>query len=241
MQFLAVLQPGHLNQTMKPRRRDRFVQKLLDQIQALQFSCAGYDAGLESEAMRLAACMRVLFHKTASSTPLLAHLKMEDVTMLSSDSGHNDYKGYVAIELNLRSQTPVRCRPRLGKEFVPIPFHEWWHKQTVHSFEGRTYSRRDLVLVAANQEGGAHVDTKVKQFYRDLASGTQGISIDGSKLVYLDNQAPFDQSEQQRAENTHLAMLRQFAHEVLVSASHFRWLERLGVQLQQENSASVAI
>src|SRR2546423_1970930 len=197
---------------MKQKRTNRFVQKLLEQIQAIQLSCSGYDAGLDSEAIRLATCMRILFHKTAHSTPLLDHLKMKAVTMLSSDSGHNDFKGYVAIEINLGSPNPVKCRPRLGKQFVPIPFHEWWHQQSVHIFKDRRYTRRDLVLVATNQEGGAHVDAKVEEFYADLASGTQGFSIDGSNLVYPNNKAPHDQSIQQSAKNTHLAMLRQFAH-----------------------------
>jgi hypothetical protein len=202
--------------------RQRYFNELIKQLRFIQTSCAVYDAGLEDEACRLAVALRVLFHKTPRSTPLLAHLKMENSLMLSSSVGHNDWRDYVAMRINLGSATPVSCQPKLGSKFSKLPLHKWWHEQIVHSFEGRAYYRRDLILAAANKDGGAHVD-KLQQFYEDLASGKHGLSFHGKNLIYPKG-APFDQSVEQSSQNTHFAMIRQFAHEVLHSASYFKWL-----------------
>lgn len=205
----------------------RFKQKLSEQLRSIETSCAAYDRGLEHEANRLAVSLRVLFHDTKSSISLMTHLGAKGVTLLSSGVGYNDWKDYVKIVLDLSSPTPIRCSPKLGNKFVQVSFHDWWREQIVHRFKSRDYHRFNLVLSASNQDGGAHVDEKVDQFYENLASGMSVISIDAKNLTFR-NEAPYDQTEQQRAPNAHLAMIRQFAHEVLASATHFRWLSRLG-------------
>lgn len=202
----------------------RFLRKLSEQLSSLKYSCAGYDNGMEHEAIRVAVTLRVLFHNTSHSKSLMAHLKMSSTMMLSSSVGHDDWKDYVGIVINLASATPVLCRPKLGSKFTSVPASKWWGAEPVYKFEGREYFRRNLILAAANQDGGAHVDEKLERFYEDLAKGDQGLGIDGAGLVYA-NGAPYDQSKVQTAPNTHLAMIRQFAHEVLASAAHFRWLQ----------------
>lgn len=203
--------------------RERYIRKLAEQLQFIQTSGAAYDTGLEHEAYRLAVSLRVLFHKSPHSTPLMERLRMENSAILSSATGQSDWRDYVAILLSFGSSTPVSCRPKLGDKFYQMPLHKWWHEEIVHRFEDRDYHRRDLVLTAANKDGGAHVDEKLSQFYEDLASGKHGISINGKDLVYPHG-APYDQSVEQSSRNMHLAMIRQFAHEVLASASHFKWL-----------------
>ena len=157
----------------------------------------------------------------------MAHLKMTDAILLSSDEGNNEWRGYVAILINFGSPTPVTCKPKLGNKFYPLPLYKWWHEQIIYRFNGREYHRRDLVLSAADKDGGAHVDGKLERYYEDLADGMCGLSIDGANLKYP-NGAPYDQSKQQRARNTHLAMIRQFSHEVISSANHFKWLNARG-------------
>jgi hypothetical protein len=153
---------------------------------------------------------------------------MESWEMLSSDTSFGDFLANFQIKIDLASPMPVRAIPKIGTRFVPQPVHKWWKEQVIYAFEGRNYSRSDLVLAAANQDGGAHVDDKLKSFYEDLAAGTRCLSLNGQNLVYPGG-APYDQSQTQYCRNTHTAMIRQFGHEVLASAKHYNWSPRLAV------------
>lgn len=48
-----------------------------------------------------------------------------------------------------------------------LSFERWW-TQTVINAMGRQFTRSDLVLTTANQDGGAHVDPTVDKDYYDL-------------------------------------------------------------------------
>lgn len=134
---------------------------------------------------------------------------MEDWEILSPDSSFGDYRGYITIQINPGSPTPVRALPKLGAQFVPLSQHKWWSEQTVYTFEGGPYSRKDLVLSAANKDGGAHVDPELDKYYEHLEKGLASMGLDGRNLVYP-NGAPYDQSQVQYCQNTHVAMIRQF-------------------------------
>ena len=43
----------------------------------------------------------------------------------------------------------------------PKTFEEWWTQETVYRFGAFRIKRQDLVLHAANKDGGAHVDEKL--------------------------------------------------------------------------------
>lgn len=199
----------------------RFERKWEEQVRFVDASCRSYDAGTESEALRIAVSLRVLFHDTATSTSLVSHLGIKDHNLLSSKISMNplgEYTSFVRIEMNFASPTPVRAVPVLGDSFDRVPLDTWWRTQPVYSFDQRQYYRRDLVLAAANQDGGAHVDAKLNAFYVDLASGVHSLGVDGKNLKYKGT-APFDQSKIQYPQNLHQAMIRQFGHEFLASVS----------------------
>jgi hypothetical protein len=209
--------------------KKRFVAKFSEHLNFLHTSCDCYDRGNESEAIRVAQSMRVLFHDTQRSKSLAKHNKMKDWEILSSSTGNmplGEYTAFVKLELNLASSTPVRAVPKFGNQFKPISLRQWWGHEPVYSFDFRQYSRSDLVLAAANQDGGSHVDEKLKPFYRDMASGIRSLGLDGANLQYS-GAAPFDKTQIQYPQNLHLAMIRQFGYEVLVSARHYNWIGRV--------------
>jgi len=151
---------------------------------------------------------------------------MEAMEMLSTvDPSSSQHLGFVAIRISLSSAMPVQAVPKLGNQFYPTTMSDWWSGQFVYQFNGRGYCRSHLVKTAANQDGGCHVDSFLASFYEDMEAGCQGLSLNGENLVYPKGLAPFDQSKTQHCQNIHYAMLRQFAHEVLHSASHHRWLD----------------
>ena len=70
---------------------------------------------------------------------------------------------------------------------------------------------------------GAHVDSKLDQYYEVLAGGEYAFGLDGKNLTYSGD-PPFDQEIEHYANNAHSALLRQFGYETIVSVRHFKWL-----------------
>jgi hypothetical protein len=115
----------------------------------------------------------------------------------------------------------VRAVPRLKRNFQTVSLNNWWKHEPVFLHKGIPNTRRKIVLSAANKDGGAHVDNALEEYYEVLCAGEYAFGITGD-LKYK-GPAPFEQGVTQYATNAHLALLRQFAHEVLSSANHFKW------------------
>lgn len=91
------------------------------------------------------------------------------------------------------------------------PFLTWWNGPCVRDVDGHVFSRWDLVRVASNQDGGAHVDAEVDAFYRNLArGGALGLIViggDSDGEIDLANPVP--------------ALIRQIAHEAVLSIERY--------------------
>jgi hypothetical protein len=85
-----------------------------------------------------------------------------------------------------------------------LPFDEWWNEPILADARGRIFTRRRIVLVAANTDGGAHVDPNLDREYADLTRNN------AFGLEYgLLGRAPAPPNA------PHWAILRQIAHELL--------------------------
>jgi hypothetical protein len=88
-----------------------------------------------------------------------------------------------------------------------MPATAWWN-QIIMTLNGMKITRKDIVLGAANKDGGAHVDQKLSPEYaalaRDGAIGTFTYGAEGEFTVGTFRDA-------------HLVSLRQMAFEVLNS------------------------
>lgn len=84
-------------------------------------------------------------------------------------------------------------------------FDNWWARLIIYEDnKSNTFTRKDLVLVVANKEGGAHVDPYLDQAYADLSRFN---SLGWKLFVY---------GEEKDFNNTLiLPSIRQIAHEVL--------------------------
>lgn len=209
-------------------RAGRFEEKLREQLGFVQRSCAHFDEGHEEEAVRLATTLRVLFHDAqrrdgrASSTSLLTHLSMDDTTMLTTPrTNFADWRDFLSVRIDLSSKYPTTLIPRLEDQFQPIPFLEWWSGQAVMEVDGQAITRKKLILAAANQDGGAHIDATLQRFYQELAAGQYSLGITGN--LTCNGVPPFEQGATLYPPNGHLALLRQFAHEALATANHLSW------------------
>ncbi|HEY9002390.1 MAG TPA: hypothetical protein VIM89_13615 [Mucilaginibacter sp.] len=164
-----------------------------DQVALLQLACENFDEGKEIAALNIATSIRVLVHDTPSSTSALTHKKSKHIDFLDSSlpktnpnitftgltyyymSNVHDGIGGIAI---YRPEF-TSSRPNIERW---INFDQWWSQIVFQNKDGSSLSRSTLVLKAANQEGGAHIDNSIDSQYdqfRHHYSG--GVIIKGTK------------------------------------------------------------
>lgn len=154
----------------------RIQEHLTQQITLLQRACEGYDSGIRAEALNIALRLRALFHDTQKSVSVAASagiktgLRMFD-SALDDSSIPPDAPARSLLTWS-HGNTFLPCLDDFTTDGVRpfLPFEQWWQKKVIRDFERREFSRRDLVLGLANQEGGAHVapDAELKKDYAAL-------------------------------------------------------------------------
>jgi SEC-C motif len=207
----------YLLRTPSPRGRYYMVKRpiTLSELQAhleqqlgfLERSAASFDEGYESEAKRLAVTLRVLLHDTPKSHSLLGQLGKADQafadTALDFDPTNPVPHGGLVFE----ALGPPKTRHVALLDDAPVcgstPFHAWWTAPLFVDNERKILTRRDLILVAANQDGGAHVDPALDETYDKLSR----LNSMGLFAVENGEARPMDGPER--------AAIRQITHEVL--------------------------
>ena len=153
---------------------------LFEQLDFLRSSIEAYDAGKEHEAKRLSVPIRTLVHSTGRSTSLLHHLGVQDRLGWVDRGAPEPPPGARVISFGL---CVVRMRFDIGETFYepalkelapdrfhpPVSFEDWWRRVILQDQRGNGFSRADLVLALANQDGGAHIDAALDEKYRQLA------------------------------------------------------------------------
>ncbi|MFD2235928.1 SEC-C domain-containing protein [Aureimonas populi] len=183
------------------------------QIGFLKRSCKSFDEGFEEEYKRIALTIRVLLHDTRTSSSLFNQLGWKASLMLR-DTAYPVVPGNVAPFGGL---VVFGAPPSPNKEaryiafldehpngVVRKTFEEWWNAPAFTRREMGTLSRRDLVLTAANQDGGGHVDPSLDEMYSALISG-----------ALTDVSAPDQFGNLVTVTGAERAAIRQIAHEIL--------------------------
>jgi hypothetical protein len=74
---------------------------------------------------------------------------------------------------SFRTGTGASYRAPLdGRDARKTAFDDWWKKPIFVDNRGRESSRKEVVLTAADQDGGAHVDPTIDAKYVELATGS---------------------------------------------------------------------
>ena len=194
-----------------------FKAQLSDQLDFIDTSCGLYDAGKKHEAKRIALALRVICYNPGGrsrSTSLLQHLGATGISLLSTSDVMFVGQEVATNLTNLVVRSPEQvfeCVPKLAaaKTSRLVPFADWWDKEIVYLFDGGvSLSRMKLATLAANHDGGAHVDAALDPTYEKVKAGaglTVTFTLSGGQptAVALDNCI--------------LAALRQMGYEVLNS------------------------
>jgi hypothetical protein len=206
----------------------RFKQKLEEQINFIRSSCQAFDNGNKKEALRIATSIRVILHDTPQSTSILKHLNAKDINLFTihvePPKPPEDMNGYMPIHafsmgvINLGG-TDFGYGPNL-EDFSPgksrvLPVDEWWNEIIWIISLKSGLTRKRLVLSAANQDGGAHVDNQLNEHYDNLASADFGsISIRTKSISF-----------QWPIKDMHLVAIRTIANELIKSPELLRLIQ----------------
>ncbi len=195
-----------------------FKKHLERQIGFLRRSCEGYDAGHTDESVRIATITRILVHDTRNCTSLLKHLGGLNIRLASTVSVSHIPPSRIAMLSGMGRLTLTTGPTAAGGKWKPsissdsiktqLSVPEWWN-QIVYILGTARCTRKDLVLAAADKDGGAHVDAKLTADYETLmTSGERGFfhypttGETGNFMPIMD---------------AHLVYLRQIGHELLSS------------------------
>lgn len=187
--------------------------ELRKQLNFVITSCRAYDDGVREEAIRVAQVARVLFHQTRQSHSLvLSHLKAENLKLRSTcdDLTKRDshFLGFMGLDPSHGSFRPFLDRVVRDEQ---VEFEKWWRKEPIMKLlkNHEMVSRRQLILAAANYDGGAHVVPTKPSEYAWLEDGMK-LEVDVS----------FSSGERKRValRYANLAALRQIGHEILTSS-----------------------
>ncbi len=191
----------------RPLAETNLLVHLEEQLGFLRSSTAAFDSGDPREAKRLAVTLRTLLHDTKHSRSLLGQLgrktdKFWNTAVPDKPGNLLAYGGLVGVQLG---PGDMKYAPRFddfGGSW--IDFETWWNAPVLRERGAPALSRRDVVLTAADQDGGAHVDSGLDEGYarfaHDNALGAAGGDAIGP-LRPLEGGVP--------------ATIRQIAHEVL--------------------------
>jgi len=199
-----------------PQTKEELGRQLEDQLSLLSVLAENYDAGKTVVAKSMATNIRVLVHDTSSSHSLLGQLGLKGGKFFDTSSSLEDstsvdaviigsFCGLVGVAVGSSNQTYI---PYLDD--VPgnigdfVEFDKYWNKVIFVDNDKNRFTRREIVLAVANQDGGAHVEPKLKEKYRKLArENTLGWKTSTDGKVWNDPQG------------SELAAVRQIGHEIL--------------------------
>lgn len=160
-----------------------FPAQLAIQLRFLDRSCCAFDEGDEDEAVRIATTIRTIVHQTSHSTSLLRHLGAEDIRFLSMafelprPPGTHVIAAPIFLAFVSMGTSDMSHEPNLGQTPVRlVSVSEWWTEKLAELDRGVVVRRRDIALVAANKDGGAHVDSELTPEYERLGENGRLIS-----------------------------------------------------------------
>ena len=224
-----------------PQTTEELEAHLKDEVGFLRDACAAFDGGKMSYSKQIAVTLRKLLHDTSASHSLLAQMGLKAkwtwmdtadeidplnlmptyglVTMTVAWNGEgadsvttyapllDAYPRAVIYRESAFSRIPIeRMRG------ISVSFTRWWTRPVMKDLAGNAFSRSDLVLKVANQDGGAHVGPTISGSYVVLSrEGSLAIPVqepDGSMTLSTVSPVP--------------ASLRQIGFEVFRTIRHFR-------------------
>jgi hypothetical protein len=192
------------------------IEQLKRQLGFLTRSCESFDQGFSDEAIRIAVIVRTLIHDTRNTTSLLSRLGKSQIDLLSTSPVVPEEMiffggGLSSMEGRMEGgKLTAKYVPNLGRttrRHRLIPLEIWWKEPVYAMVGGLRIARSDIVLNAANKDGGCHVDPNLTPEYTVLRDGFMTFHQEKDGVA----------SEKKSIGESHFSDLRQMGYELLQS------------------------
>lgn len=141
----------------------------------------------------MATSARILLHDTKVSSSLLGQLAHKNTVQfiwraLPYNPNHvMPYHGLLDIQMR---NPPVYLPKMETQESIRMRFETWWNQPVLKDADDSLYTRKDLVLFVADNDGGAHVDPGMDAAYQLLSRANRvgwEVAIGGVKFSWCEN------------------------------------------------------
>jgi hypothetical protein len=157
------------------RPKEKLQTLLREQMGLLRASLHSFYEGTFAESVRIATILRVLVHETGKSKPLLRQVQPNglDLPILEHAGEWLNEEVFFSFAVSARMGPTIAPAVDLGcSHYTLSSIGAWWNR-AVFTFQSRMgtqliYRRKDVVLILANKEGGAHVDPNEDPDYTRL-------------------------------------------------------------------------
>lgn len=194
-----------------PRTREDIEDQLREQLELLQELIGLYDTGKTVAAKSIASSIRVLVHDTPLSHALLQQAGMLDRDFYNTVEIRDEREGgawagsYSALVGVAFGGAEPSFVPNLDSGAMPrwTPFADYWDEIIFIDREENSFTRKDIILAVANQDGGSHVDPGLDPKYKELSRNNSLGHFKGREQTW------------EGLKGAELASIRQVAHEML--------------------------
>ncbi len=149
-------------------------QRLVEQLNFLRKSMRDFDDGDTSEFRRMSVALRILLHKSRNSSPLVEQVDLASIGFASYavPIREKDLLSEFCLSLIAMSADGAKLIPVLGAGPNPprtVSLDAWKSEPVLRDDNRHVFSRWDIVMSVADQDGGAHVDGKINEAYHRLS------------------------------------------------------------------------
>lgn len=190
---------------------DELEQQFQDQLDLLENLAQIYDQGKIIAAKSMATTIRVLLHDTQKSASLLGQLNRKGISFFDTAEEVSDPPGTMRAG-SFSALLGIAFGESTTKGYVPhfdsmparmVDFDEYWNEVIFIDQKKAEFTRKDIILFVANQDGGSHVDPGLDEKYAELSrKNSLGWKM-GDDVSWVD------------LKGAELASIRQIAHELL--------------------------
>ncbi|EKE04555.1 MAG: hypothetical protein ACD_20C00050G0001 [uncultured bacterium] len=201
------------------KTEEELLDLLKEQLSFLVCSSNDFDKGNLAEAKRIATTIRNLVHDTNRSISLLKQLEKKNILFYDTTQDYdpdNLASTHSLIAIGMSNGVCIYTAPLDNRSKHKVSFSTWWEKIVFSDQDKKQLTRKDLILIVANKEGGSHIDPQSDDTYIDITKfNSLGWMTDNNSL----------------GPNPILVSIRQLAHEfILTLKDEFSCLESIGEQ-----------
>jgi hypothetical protein len=201
------------------KSKDELENDLASQLKLLCVLAEQYDKGDVIVGKSMATSIRILVHDTNNSHSLLGQLGLKNNNFLDTASPViEDVPGKMQRVGSFCGLVGVSSGTKNGQTYVPyldetpggsfgfVSFDEFWNRTIFIDTNRNSFTRKEIVLAIAHQDGGAHVDPDIEEKYKELSrNNSLGWVTSSDGQIWSNSQG------------SELAAVRQIAHEILRS------------------------